>query len=144
MKVESRGASRPHWTAAVVVASLVLAACAASGPELGRVYGTVKMDGKPVPGAQLTFEPEGPGRAASGLANEQGEYEMEYTPEAEGALVGPVLVRISTLTTDHPETIPPKYNSKSTLKRTVEAGKNEIHFELESGGWKSKASPGEL
>jgi hypothetical protein len=143
MKTESKTSGRPHWGAAVIAATLVLAACAASGPELAGVRGTVKMDGKPVPGAQLTFEPEGPGRAASGLANEQGEYVMEYTPESEGALVGPVLVRISTLTTDHPETIPPQYNTKSELKRTVEAGKNVFDFELESGGWTSKKRAGD-
>lgn len=69
---------------------------------------------------------------------------MEYTPESAGALVGPVLVRISTLTTDHPETIPPKYNIATELKRTVKSGKNVFDFELESGGWKSEKGPGEL
>jgi hypothetical protein len=139
MKAESPTKSRPYPSFVVMVTALVLAACAAEGPELGGVYGTVKMDGKPVPRAQLTFEPEGPGRAATGLANENGEYELEYSPTAQGALVGPVIVRISTLTTDQPETIPPKYNTKSELKRKVESGSNEINFELESGGWKSKA-----
>ena len=142
MKTERSTSGRPHW-AGIVVVALILAACAASGPELGSVSGTVKMDGKPVPNAQLIFEPEGPGRAATGLTNEAGQYAMEYTPESAGALVGPVLVRISTLTTDHPETIPPKYNLKSELKRTVESGKNVIDFDLESGGWVSKKKPGE-
>ena len=144
MKTESQWSGRPNWAAAVVVASVIIAACAASPPELAHVSGIVKMDGRPVPGAQLTFEPEGSGRSASGLANEQGEYAMEYTPESAGALVGPVLVRISTLTTDHPETIPPKYNIATELKRKVESGSNEINFELESGGWKSKARPSDV
>jgi hypothetical protein len=144
MKVECSTQRRPHTSLAIVVAALVLAACAADGPELGAVYGKVMMDGKPVPFAQLTFEPEGPGRAATGLANENGEYELEYSPTAEGALVGPVLVRISTLTAVNPETIPPQYNTKSELKRKVESGSNEINFELESGGWKSKARPTEV
>jgi hypothetical protein len=128
----------------IVVSALLLAACAADGPELGSVSGTVKMDGQPVPHAQLSFEPEGPGRAATGLANEKGEYTLEYSPTAEGALVGPVIVRISTLTADRPETIPPKYNSKSELKRQVESGSNQFDFELESGGWKSKSRPSDV
>jgi hypothetical protein len=144
MKSESPTQRRPQTSMAIVVVALVLAACAADGPELGAVYGTVKMDGKPVPHAQLSFEPEGPGRAATGLANENGEYKLEYSPTAAGALVGPVIVRISTLTAVQPETIPPKYNSKSELKRKVESGSNEINFELESGGWKSKARPSDV
>ena len=128
----------------IVISALVLAACAAEGPELGAVYGTVKLDGKPVPHAHLSFEPEGPGRAATGLANENGEYKLDYSPTAEGALVGPEIVRISTLTAVNPETIPPKYNTKSELKRKVESGSNEISFELESGGWKSKARPSDV
>jgi hypothetical protein len=128
----------------IVVSALVLAACSAEGPELGAVYGKVTMDGQPVPHAQLSFEPEGPGRAATGLADAKGEYKLDYSPTAEGALVGPVIVRISTLTAVSPETIPPKYNTKSELKRKVESGSNEINFELESGGWKSKARPAEV
>jgi hypothetical protein len=144
MKSESPAQRRPHTSMLIVVAALVLAACAAEGPELGAVYGKVMMDGKPVPHAQLSFEPEGPGRAATGLANENGEYELEYSPTAEGAMVGPVIVRISTLTAVQPETIPSKYNTKSELKRKVDSGSNEINFELESGGWKSKARPSEV
>jgi hypothetical protein len=123
---------------------VIVAACAASSPELAHVSGTVTMDGRPVPRAQLIFEPEGSGRSASGLANERGEYAMEYTPESAGTLVGPVVVRISTWTTEQPETIPPRYNIATELKRTVEPGDNVIHFELESGGWKSEKGPGEL
>jgi hypothetical protein len=144
MKSESRPQRRPYTSTAIVIAALVLAACATQGPELGSVSGTVKMDGQPVPYAQLSFEPEGPGRAATGRADENGEYALEYSPTAAGALVGPVIVRISTLTADHPETIPPKYNTKSELKRQVESGSNTIDFELESGGWKSKARPSEV
>jgi hypothetical protein len=98
------------------------------------------MDGQPVPRAQVTFTPDGPGRGASGLANENGEYVMEYTPDAAGALVGPVTVQIRTKTNDTPETIPPKYNDKTELKREVKSGRNVIDFDLESGGWKPKSS----
>ena len=122
-------------------AFLALAAgCGGPEVELGKVRGTVQMDGKPVPKAQVTFIPDGPGRGASGLANEKGEYVMEYTPDTAGALVGPVTVRISTKTMDSPETIPPKYNDKTELKREVKSGRNVIDFDLESGGWKPKSS----
>lgn len=115
---------------AMAVAFMVTG-CGDSGPKLGRVSGTVKLNGKPVPRAQLTFVPDGPGRSASGLANKDGEYVMEYTPDTPGALVGPVTVQIRTRTTDTPETIPVKYNDKTELKRNVESGRNVFDFELE-------------
>lgn len=98
------------------------------------------MDSKPVPKAQVTFTPVGRGRGASGLANDKGEYVMEYTPDASGALVGPVTVEIRTRTNETPETIPPKYNDKTELKADVKSGRNVLDFDLESGGWKPKGS----
>lgn len=130
-----------------VVSAMYLAfaaGCGGPGVELGHVYGTVQMDGKPVPKAQVTFTPVGPGRGASGLANEKGEYVMEYTPDATGALVGPVTVQIRTKTMDAPETIPPKYNDKTELKADVKSGSNKIDFDLESGGWKAKGADSAL
>jgi hypothetical protein len=130
-----------HRSGLLSVSAALLAlttGCGGPGVKLGQVYGTVTMDGKPVPRAQLTFTPDGPGRGATGLANEKGEYVMEYTPDAAGALVGPVTVQIRTKTIDTPEMIPPKYNEKTELKREVKSGSNEINFELQSGGWKAK------
>jgi hypothetical protein len=120
------------------------AGCGGPDVELGQVHGTVQMDGKPVPRAQVTFIPEGRGRGASGLANENGEYVMEYTPDAAGALVGPVTVQIRTRTNDTPETIPPKYNDKTELKAEVKSGRNVINFDLQSGGWKAKGTDNSL
>ena len=129
----SEGRSHDCSPLVCVLGMLLLSVgCGGSEVELGRVHGRVMMDGKPVPRAQVTFIPEGPGRSASGLANEQGEYEMEYSPTDEGALVGPVSVQISTLTIDHPETIPARYNVNTELKRTVEPGTNQIDFDLQS------------
>ncbi|WP_437204404.1 carboxypeptidase regulatory-like domain-containing protein [Planctomicrobium sp. SH664] len=124
--------SQPILIMTALVLTVALTGCGRNGPELGRVRGQVTMDGKPVPRAQVTLEPEGPGRGAAGLANENGEYVMEYAPATAGALVGPVIVRISTLTIDHPETIPAKYNLNSELRRTVEPGENVFNFELVS------------
>jgi len=90
------------------------------------------MDGKPVPRAQITFIPDGPGRGASGLADEDGEYVMEYTSETQGALLGPVTVQIRTKTFDTPETIPVRYNDKTELKAEVKSGNNVIDFDLSS------------
>ena len=121
------------WTWTCVAAVAVLATgCGGDGPELAGVRGTVRLNNEPVKFAQVTFIPVGPGRSASGLANEDGEYELQYTPSASGALLGPVTVEISTKTVDTPETIPAKYNTKTELRRDVQSGSNVFDFDLQS------------
>lgn len=46
-------------------------------PELGDVYGKVTLDGKPVPNINILFTPES-GRAAGGVTDEEGNYELKY------------------------------------------------------------------
>ncbi len=107
-------------------------------PDLGYVTGTVTMDGKPLEGAIVEFHSDAGGRPGVGVTDAEGKYELKYTGGVEGSKIGPAEVSI---TTEWPEgeppegeseTIPQKYNSKTTLKETVEAGNNTFDFNLES------------
>ncbi|QDU63920.1 hypothetical protein Pan216_48010 [Planctomycetes bacterium Pan216] len=117
------------------------------GPELGRVEGTVTLDGKPLPAAEVTFKPI-KGRPAQATTNEEGHYELVYGPGKQGAMVGENKISVSTRkppeqgeTLDDgrpnpdkgvPELVPAKYNEETTLKRDVKPGSNTIDLELQS------------
>jgi hypothetical protein len=112
-------------------------------PGLGRVSGTITMDGKPVPNAAVAFEPaDGKATAAIGRTDESGKYELYYSRGHKGAALGDNTVRINTYqeTGDddnrqiQKETVPAKYNALSELKAKVAGGSNKLDFELKSGG----------
>jgi hypothetical protein len=130
--------------AAVTAAALsviFLAGCSRQGPEIAPVEGTVYLDGKPLEGAYLKFQPPN-GRPSVGATDANGEYEMIYSRQENGALVGEHTVSISTYQRGNredgippvPEKLPTKYNSQSELKKTVEPRHNTIDFELDSEG----------
>lgn len=112
--------------------------CGGSGdrPELGKVSGTVKMDGKPLSGVIVVFKPDA-GRAATGIADAAGKYQLTYLHGVNGAKVGPSTVSFEwPLGTSGPA-IPEKYAAKSELKVEVKMGSNTLDFNLEP------AKPGE-
>ncbi|QDT63322.1 DUF4198 domain-containing protein [Calycomorphotria hydatis] len=110
-------------------------------PELAEVRGTVLLDGKPVPDAQVVFAPQG-GRPSQGTTDSEGKFTLTYSNNATGAIPGQHFVQISTFksiskadseeTITTPELIPAKYNEETTLTRTVEPGINDFTFELDS------------
>lgn len=111
--------------------------------DLAGVHGTVTMDGEPLEDALVTFAPVEPGRPAAGRTDEQGRYELVFSRDAEGALIGEHMVSISTYNVVPgegdsekviPERVPAKYNVNSQEKVTVGKGSNEINFDLESDG----------
>jgi hypothetical protein len=122
-----------------LAATVALAGCGSVGdaPETGEVSGYVKLDGQPLPGAFVVFQPQ-EGRPSNGQTNEEGFYELTYSRDLSGAKVGPHLVRITTEVEGEEgipcvtEKLPQKYNAKSELKETVEAGDNKIDFDLTS------------
>ena len=113
-----------------------------NAPGLGRVSGTVTMDGSPVADAAITFEPEGGAAGTSlGQTDANGKYELYYSRNNKGAAIGEHVVRINTyreIVDDKPqivkESIPSKYNVKSELKAKVTRGSNKHDFALESKG----------
>lgn len=111
--------------------------------DLGGVYGTVTLDGSPLEEAMVTFTPVEGGRPAAGRTDADGNYELVFSRDDEGALIGEHFVSISTYNVvpgedDQdkviPERVPAKYNVNSELKETVDAGSNKIDFDLTSEG----------
>lgn len=110
------------------------------GPPMGTVEGTVTLDGKPLPNVLVNFNP-GEFRPSEAKTDESGHYELIYTREKKGAVVGTHKVVITSKTgvdaegneiADEEEKVPAKYNSESTLTEEVKAGANTIDFKLES------------
>ena len=113
------------------VVAMSLAGCGAGGdrPQLGRVSGTVTLDGKPLPDATVTFRhPQK--RASHGTTDENGCYDLIYIRDEKGAAVGTHKVEIDTGTEETPEMVPAKYNVRTTLTAEVKAGKNNVDFDL--------------
>lgn len=109
-----------------------------SGKPMGRVKGKVTLDGWPVKGLEVNFQPNDPalGTTATGYTQADGTYRLHYPGDKEGAPAGEYTVSIAGGEADEETgvkvSIPAKYNSQSELTRTVVAGENTIDFELTS------------
>lgn len=128
-------------------ATLLAFVCAGCGDStIGSVEGTVTFDGQPLKGALVTFVPKEGGRPSYGRTDEDGRYELHYSNDKDGALVGSHKVMISTERggdedAEDPkkrksvkEKVPARYNKKTELTAEVESGSNTINFDLDSGG----------
>lgn len=127
--------------ALLVMLSLVGCSKSEELPELHPVTGTVTLDGDPLAGANVSFEPAG-GRPSFGTTNEQGVFSLTYDVDLPGAVAGQHTVRITNdaeeltpegdpLPSDN--TLPSRYNVESQLTETVTEGENSFTFELTSG-----------
>lgn len=120
-------------------------------PDLGQVTGNVTLDGKPLAGVAVVFQPQS-GRPARGMTDAEGNYELTYIRQTKGTKVGPNRVEIapnedgeveesessdaeSKPATSKPKSgkpiIPARYNVRSELKVDVKAGKNTFDFKLD-------------
>jgi hypothetical protein len=123
-------------------------------PELGQVTGTVTLDGKPLSGIAVVFQPDS-GRPARGMTDAEGKYELTYIRQTKGTKVGLNRVEIAPSEdgeaeeSENPDAddeskpvakpsksrkpaIPARYNVQSELKADVKAGANTFDFKLES------------
>jgi hypothetical protein len=142
----SRPGSLPDWARAwrqrlgFIAAGCVLAVqgCSGDGFQTARVTGTVTLDGRPLEGAQLEFEPPRAGKtilpAAYGMTDAAGHYELRRSGGnggAPGAVVGMNTVRISSSEGGAAQ-VHPHYSGDGAFQREVVIGPNVIDFELES------------
>ncbi|QDT52712.1 hypothetical protein Pan44_07240 [Caulifigura coniformis] len=122
----------------------VISGCGADGPDIGSVTGVVTLDGRPVEGAMIYFEPVKGGRSSTALTDTEGKYELKYIGDRMGALLGDHQVRITkfrkAIQDDHgkvtdkgmPEQFPKTANSESNLTAKVEPGDNVYDFAVVS------------
>ena len=67
--------------------------------DVAPVTGTVTLDGQPISGASITFQPES-GRPSYGGTDQNGNYKLFYSMEQNGAVIGACTVSVSTATED--------------------------------------------
>ena len=114
-----------------------LAGCGgvADQPDLASVSGKVTVGGQPLANAVVTFTPVAEGRPSSGATDDQGEFELQYTANANGAMIGEHTVTIALVQPDDddtpvdPKKLPPSA-ADGSLKKEVKAGSNDIAIEL--------------
>lgn len=126
-------------TFVLALLATAIAGCCGGGPTLGRVEGTVTLDGQPLPNAKVEFQPSN-NSPSYGTTDALGHYELMFAPEQFGAIPGEHVVRITTYRASNEpgstevieERVPAKYNSESTERRKVEKGSQVIDFTLTS------------
>jgi len=132
-----------HGLSFLLVIAFSAAACSRTPANVATVKGKVSLGGQPLPDATVMFTPEATtGSPSAGRTNAAGEYELVYTREVKGAEKGDHSVTISTYASatddppapEAPEKVPFAYREgDKKLKATVNAGANEINFDLEPG-----------
>jgi len=115
------------------VALLCTVGCGpANVPPLGLVTGTVTFNGKPLPNAEVLFNPSG-GRMSFGATDSEGAYRLTYieTQQIYGALPGTHRVAIGVLADNGPK-LPARYSGPtSTLTADVKRGSQVIDWKLD-------------
>ena len=111
-----------------------LAGCGSSGPELGLVEGQVRLNGAPLPNVLVEFQPEANGSPSLGATDEDGRFQLRFTRDRWGAMLGRHTVKINH-DSDRQDgaggaVIPARYHVQSQLKRDVEPGTNLYEFDL--------------
>jgi hypothetical protein len=130
----------------LLFASIPMMGCGSDGPELAEVSGVVSVDGKPVPGAVLTFVPTGGGSPSYGGTDKDGKYRLMFTDTKYGAMIGdheveivtnkPSAAEIAEMKAEGQEvnvtfvSIPKQYKQKGALTAKVERKKNVVNFTL--------------
>ena len=127
----------PRLTA--VLLCLLLVGCGLEG-DMAKVKGKVTLNGQPLVGAVVQFQPTGgDGSSSAGITDSDGRYELMSTFTTPGAIPGEHIVSIRTAesyyedgrcTSEKDTRVPAKYNSRTELRRTVEPGRNTIDFDL--------------
>jgi len=103
-------------------------------PVMGTVTGTVMLDDKPLPRAEITFVPQDEWKEdkipaqSVGFTDDQGKFELTYSKGLKGAAVGNHFVRILS----YEKMVPTIYNINSVLKYEVKEGSNTADFNLVS------------
>ncbi len=143
-----------RFCALVVAVGILGWACGCGGakddrPARAPTSVTVTYQGAPVEGANVTLSPQGGGKPAFGLTDQQGVAQLSTFGQGDGALPGEYQVAIqktkvegtaadpnnmvpTTTSSKTVDLLPAKYASPKTsgLKASVTTGNNKLTFEL--------------
>lgn len=119
---------------ALLPATLLLVGCGGEKYPLASVTGTVTCQGKPLVGVIVAFTPTGdsidadfPGKAATSITDENGEYDLSTYEPGDGAIVGQHIVALQSL--DPSDTF--ACTLPGDLSHEVKPGSNTINIDLE-------------
>ena len=133
--------------ASLCLLGALCAGCGSSGPRLTPVEGVVTLDGQPLQGAAVLFEPQAGGRPATGETDAQGRFVLKTVEQGDGAQVGMNLVSVAKQAKPDPNVkveegeivpvkfeTPVKYASPKTsgLEVDVQPGMEPVKLELVS------------
>ena len=125
---------------------ICLIGCRGGDSNVGLVTGKVMVDGEPIEKALVSFSPTS-GRGSMAYTDENGVYELAYTRDQMGAVIGKHKVTVETKRdgyTDYDnggkkvkarkEILPKKYTDFKTteLKADVKQGDNKFDFDLKT------------
>lgn len=137
MDLQYYAQSRLLLIVTALTAALVSGCSRSDQLETARVKGVIVMDGKPVPGGHVSFIPE-KGRAANGLVDSSGAFDLTTYSPGDGAIVGKH--KVAVFVTDGRPTggdidtaslAPPRYLSAETSGLTFEVKPGEVNtFQL--------------
>lgn len=112
------------------------------GPQLTPVTGIVLLDGKPLVGARVVFQPLATGGSPSSAQTDgEGKFQLAFNREKLGAIIGRHQVRITTAgvvtdesgrETEIKELLPKRYHSETELDYEVKPGTNQFEILLDS------------
>lgn len=144
-----------RWCLVCLVALVPCVGCD-TGPKasydrlnLVNASGTIKLDGKPLPGAVVSFDDPSDDTFSYGLTDSSGRFQLQIDSVMKGVKPGGKVVRISTTrrilglnskdegggddSSERPtEQVPEKYNKKSKLVVEVTPDKTSYDFDLKS------------
>lgn len=112
---------------------VVIVGCTPSDqPPLGRVYGKVTLDGEPLAGVIVNFQPES-GRVSTAETDAQGKYDLIYIYGTNGAKVGKNTVSFRWPDgVEGKKPLPKKYTGATKEVVEVKSGRNTLDWELTS------------
>jgi hypothetical protein len=129
------------FTCALLLLFLVGCGGGGSGPETFTVSGNVSLDGKPIEKGTISFVPADGKGPTAGAVIKDGAYTAKVTAGSKKVtIVAPKVVGTRKLydTPDSPtteeikESIPAKYNSKTTLTANIQGDASDQNFPLKS------------
>ncbi|WDI41375.1 carboxypeptidase regulatory-like domain-containing protein [Bremerella sp. P1] len=125
-----------HTASTLALLTILTCLVGCSGGSMAPVQGVVTLDGKPISGLEVNFEPTGDTTdrtTATGYTQPDGSYSLVYPGYKTGAPLGDYIVRIAggeSLDDGTVVRVPSQYNKQSELKATVTSGENKFDFDL--------------